>query len=113
MKVYDVSLTPDAISDLQGIYEYISDKSGLPEVAWTYIEKLRGKCHKLAIAPMRGHKRDDLRKNLRVTAIDKNAVAAFEVDEENRTVTILTVFYGGKDYEVIMSDKNGRTLVEY
>jgi hypothetical protein len=31
-------------------------------------------------------------------------VAAFEVDESRLTVTILTIFYGGEDYEAIMGD---------
>lgn len=102
MKTYDVSLTPDAITDLENIYTYIAYKSGLPEVAWAYIQKLRSKCHNLNTAPIRGHARDDLRPNLRITAIDKNAVAAFEVDEDKQTVTILNIFYAGRDYEALI-----------
>ncbi|MCH9639599.1 MAG: type II toxin-antitoxin system RelE/ParE family toxin [Betaproteobacteria bacterium] len=104
MKQYDVYLMPDAINDLNDIYEYIADESGLPEVAWSYIEKLRNKCYDFKTAPIRGQKRDDLRGNIRISAIDKNAVAAFEVDEEKQYVMILNIFYGGKDYETIMRD---------
>jgi len=103
MKSYDVYLMPDAINDLAGIYEYIADKSGLPEVAWASIQKLREKCFGLSLAPVRGQKRDDLRDKLRVLAIDKNAIAAFEVNEEQATVTILNIFYGGRDYDAIMN----------
>ena len=106
MKTYDVSLTPDAIADLAAIYRFIVDESGYPEIAWNYIERLREKCYSLERAPIRGHKRDDLRANLRILAIDKNAVAAFEVDESHLTVTILNIFYGGEDYETIMGDAN-------
>ncbi len=105
MKNYDVYLTPDAIKDLEAIYEYIADTSGLPEVAWAYIEKLKNKCWDLKTVPLRGHKRDDLRKNLRIVTVDKNAVAAFEVNEKKRTVTILNIFYGGRDYETIMRNR--------
>jgi len=104
MKHYDVYLMPDAIKDLNEIYEYIAEKSGLPEVAWAYIEKLRHKCYEFRTTPIRGQKRDDLRLNLRVAVIDKNAVAAFEVDEDQQSVTILNIFYGGRDYETIMRD---------
>ena len=104
IKIYKVFLTPDAIQDLKDIYEYIAEASEHPEIAWAYIGKLRGKCHSLEAAPPRGRKRDDLRKNLRVIPIDKNAVAAFEVNEKKRTVTILNIFYGGRDYETIMRD---------
>lgn len=74
MKSYEVYLTPDAIKDLTDIYEYITEKSELPEVAWAYIEKLRQKCHGLRTAPLIGLKRDDLRKNLRIIAIDKKVL---------------------------------------
>ena len=104
MKKYEVFLTPDAIQDLKDIYEYISDASGLAEVAWSYIERLRSECHSLEHAPLRGHKRDDLRKNLRILPIAKNTVAAFEVNEKKRTVTILNIFHGGRDYQTIMRD---------
>ena len=82
MKNYDVYLTPEMIKDLTDIYEYITEKSDFPEVAWAYIEKLRLKCHSLKTAPLIGQKRDDLRKNLRIIPIDNNAVAAFEVNGE-------------------------------
>ena len=108
MKNYEVYLTPDAIKDLTDIYEYITEKSELPEVAWAYIEKLRQKCHGLRTAPLIGLKRDDLRKNLRIIAIDKNAVVAFEVNEDKQTVTILNIFYGGRDYETIMGSETPR-----
>ena len=94
---------PDAIKDLENIYSYISDKSGFPERAWAYIEKLRQKCHELETAPLRGQQRDDLMENLRITPIDKKAVVAFIVDEEKQAVIILNIFYGGRDYEAIMS----------
>lgn len=106
MKTYDVSLTPDAIADLAAIYRFIVDESRYSEIAWNYIERLREKCYSLERAPIRGQKRDDLRANLRILAIDKNAVAAFEVDESHLTVTILNIFYGGEDYETVMGDVN-------
>ena len=105
MKSYDVYLTPDAIQDLTDIYEYITEKSGFPEVAWAYIEKLRLKCHDLKTIPLIGQQRDDLRKNLRIIAIDKDAIAAFEANEAKQIVTILNIFYGGRDYEVIMGSE--------
>lgn len=104
MKTYDVQLTPDAKNDLIGIYEYIADKSQMPEVAWAYMQKLETACHGLWTAPLRGQKRNDLRKNLRITPLDKNAVVAFEVDEEKQVVTVLNIFYGGQDYDAIMSN---------
>ncbi|CAE6490948.1 toxin ParE1/3/4 [Nitrosomonas nitrosa] len=108
MKNYEVYLTPDAIKDLTDIYEYITEKSELPEVAWAYLEKLRQKCHGLRTTPLIGQQRNDLRKNLRIIAIDKNAVVAFEINEDKQIVTILNIFYGGRDYETIMGSETPR-----
>lgn len=102
MKKYDVYLMPDAIKDLEGIYGYITDKSGFPERAWSYVEKLQQKCRELETAPLRGQQRDDLTHNLRIVPIDKKAVAAFIVDEEKKAVLVLNIFYGGRDYEALM-----------
>ena len=102
MKKYDDYLMPDAIKDLEGIYGYITDKSGFPERAWSYVEKLQQKCRELETAPLRGQQRDDLMHNLRIVPIDKKAVAAFLVDEEKRAVLVLNIFYGGRDYEALM-----------
>jgi plasmid stabilization system protein ParE len=103
MKTYDVYLLPDAIKDLEAIYEYIAEQSGFPERAWTDIERLRKKCQELEMAPQRGQQRHDLLEKLRVYPLDKKTVAAFVIDEGQRTVSILNVFYGGRDYETIMS----------
>ena len=94
---------PDAIKDLEGIYGYIADKSGFPERAWGYVEKLHQKCRELGTVPFRGQQRDDLMNNLRIVPIDKKAVAAFVVDEEKRSVLVLNIFYGGRDYEALMT----------
>ena len=106
MGKYDVYLMPDAIKDLETIYSYIAEKSGFPERAWGYVEKLRQKCHELETAPLRGQQRDDLLPNLRVAPIDKKAVAAFLVDEKKQAVLILNIFYGGRDYEALMSESS-------
>ncbi len=94
---------PDAIKDLEAIYGYIANKSGYPERAWAFVEKLRQKCHELETAPLRGQQRNDLMKNLRIMPLDKKAVAAFLVDEETQAVLILNIFYGGRDYEALIT----------
>lgn len=104
MKSYRVLFTPDAERDLEAIYDYIALEKEMPDVAWTYIQKLYKACEKLENAPLRGRNRNDLRENLRVMSVAKNAVAAFEVDEASQTVTLLNIFYGGQDYDALMGD---------
>lgn len=106
MITYQVFLTPDAIDDLKSIYGYIAENSGYPETAYRYIQKLKEKCENLKTAPLRGQRRDDIRPLLRILPIDKNAVIAFEVNEDKQTVTVFNVFYGGQDYETLMKDNS-------
>jgi plasmid stabilization system protein ParE len=101
MKKYNVSLMPDAIDDLENIYNFIAEQSGFPKRAWLYMEKLHRKCQELETSPERGQQRDDLMEGLRIYPLDKKSVAAFIIDHKNSAVIILNVFYGGRDYEVI------------
>ncbi|MFH0782334.1 MAG: type II toxin-antitoxin system RelE/ParE family toxin [Pseudomonadota bacterium] len=103
MEMYNVYLLPDAIKDLESIYEYIAEQSGFPERAWAYIERLRRKCQDLEMTPQRSQQRSDITENLRIYPLDKKAVAAFIVDNDKQMVNILNIFYGGRDYEAIMS----------
>ena len=104
MKKCSVVFTPDAENNIGAIYDYIALDKGLPDIAITYIRKLKDACYKLEHAPIRGRDRGDIRKGLRIIALDKSAMAAFEVDEKIQIVTILGVFFGGQDYETIMRD---------
>ena len=105
MKEYAVFLMPDAISDLQDIYDYVCEKSGFPERAWVYVEKLRKKCMEMHNAPLRGQARDDLMNGLRIAAIDRKTVMAFLVKEKKKSVIILNIFYGGRDYETLIAKR--------
>ena len=108
MKKYSVHFTPDAIKDLEDIYEYIAEQSGFPERAWAFVGRLHKQCLTLETAPFRGHARDDLMKDLRITPLEKNTVAAFMIDEQKSFVLVLNVFYGGRDYEAIMAQSSER-----
>ncbi len=108
MKVYSVVFTPDAKDDMNSIYDFIAVEKEMPEVAIAYIRKLKEACSRLRQAPIRGRNREDLRKNLRILALDKSAVAAFEVDEKREQVKILNIFYGGQDYDAIMGDDENK-----
>ena len=46
--------------------------------------------------------------NLRIYPLDKKTVVAFVVDKDKQMVNILNIFYGGRDYETIMSPPKSR-----
>lgn len=56
-------------------------------------------CEGLAIFPLRGVPREDIRPGLRVTHHKGRTLIAYAVAEAAQTVSILGIFHGGQDYE--------------
>lgn len=56
-------------------------------------------CEGLALFPLRGVSREDIRPGLRVIHHKGRTVIAYAVDQESRRVSILGVLYGGQDLE--------------
>ena len=94
---WKVLFSPKAESQLVSLYGYIADVS-CPETAAAFLERLVSYCESLAVFPIRGRLRDDIREGLRITHYKHRTVIAFVPDGARRTVTILGVFYGGRDY---------------
>jgi toxin ParE1/3/4 len=93
---FKVVLTPEAQSDLLGLYDYIA-AHGNPERAIAYIERIERACMGLQTIPERGTLREDLRPGLRVMGFERRALIAFQV--RLNTVAILPVLYGGRSLE--------------
>lgn len=104
MKNYKIIFSIDARENLKNIYRHIADESHSPKIAYDYTQKLRNSCNNLKSFPIRGHSREDIRPNLRIFTLDKKTVAAFQVNEEKMEVTVLSIFYGGQDYDSILRD---------
>ena len=98
MKTYAVAFAPEAEDDLAELYDYIAEH-GSPVTALRYTEAIVMYCESLSSSPHRGNRRDDVRPGLRLTNYKHRAVIAFEVDDMAAIVTVLGVFYGGRDYE--------------
>ncbi|MDN5848211.1 MAG: type II toxin-antitoxin system RelE/ParE family toxin [Nitrococcus sp.] len=98
---YRVQFAPEALEQLDALEGYIAhvDSSA---VAARYVDAIVAYCESLETFPERGVRRDDLLPGLRITNYRRNAVIAFALDAGAETVTILGVFYGGRDYEAIM-----------
>lgn len=60
-------------------------------------------CEGLEVFPHRGTMRDDIRPGLRTSSYKKRAMIATFVDDGAEQTTILDVFYGGQDYDTILS----------
>ena len=96
-----VVFTPEAEDQLVELHRYIAAE-GSAEVATRYTEAIVAYCEDLAVFPHRGSSRDDIKSGLRTIGFRRRVVIAFAVLDQ--TVTIIGVFYGGRDYEVVLSD---------
>lgn len=60
-------------------------------------------CERLALFPLRGAPRDDIRPGLRVTHHRGRTLIAYAVDEAAQLVSVIGVFYGGQDLDAALS----------
>lgn len=99
---YTVVFTPEAEAQLVELYGYIAEAAS-PEVAARFTDGIVTYCESLSTFPNRGNRREDIRPGLRVTSYRKRVAIAFDVDEDR--VNIIGVFYGGQDYESVLSEE--------
>lgn len=100
---YRVVFAPEAEEQLVALYRYIAVAAS-PVIAARYTDAIVAHCESFDEFPLRGTKRDDIRKGLRMTHYKKRAVIAFKVDHD--VVSILGVYYGGQDYESVLQDED-------
>ena len=104
MKQYKVIYTPEAKNDLKAVYSYIAFTLKEREIAKKQVDRIRDSIRDLDTSPER------------YTAVDwepwssmgmrkfpmNNYVVYYNVDREERVVTIIRIFYGGRDVEGII-----------
>ena len=100
MKQRKVVFSPEAIDDLNGLYDWVASVAGLT-VALQYIERIETFCMRLDLASERGVLRDDIRPGLRVVGFERRLAVAFSVEAE--IVIIYRLFYGGQNWEELLA----------
>jgi len=85
-----------ANDDIITIYFRIAEMAG-HSIAERYIDRIEKYLANFDIASERGTRRDDLMLGLRIIGFERRVTIALTVDQ--KAVTILRVFYGGKDWE--------------
>ena len=101
MKERAVAFAPEARDDLIRLYDFIADAAS-PETAIRYVERIEAYCRDMGVAAERGRRRDDVRPGLRVVSFEGRVAIAFTMTEDR--VTILRLFYGGRDWEALIRD---------
>lgn len=100
---YTVRFSPQALAQIDAIEDYIT-LAGSPAAAIRHADGIVSYCESLTTFPLRGTTRDDVMPGLRITNYRHSTVIAFTVDGSEQTVSILGVFYGGKDFETALTD---------
>jgi len=92
---------PRAEEDLEAIYRFIGQDS--PARAFSFIERIQKRCDLLRDAPEQGRARPDLGPRLRIVSYGRSIVIAYQITKN--TVEVVRIFYGGQDYEAVMSSE--------
>jgi toxin ParE1/3/4 len=92
-----VFYTPRARRHLRDLYLYLAEVSD-PDTAERFVTAITDHCDTLADFPLRGSARDDIRPGMRTIGFRRRALVAFTPSDD--TISILAVFYGGRDYEL-------------
>lgn len=99
--IYEIELTKQAQTDLEGIYEYIALTLLAPENAEGQLERLEESILNLCHMPLRFREYDTEpwhSKGVRIMPVD-NYVVLYVPDDEKRIVTVIRVMYGGRDID--------------
>ncbi len=96
---------PRAENDLRRLYSYIAKRRGSPDIAINYIRRIRARCDAILTFPEGGHRRDDLRTGILIVGFERRVVIAYTILPSG-DVEVGRIFYGGRDYESILSKDN-------
>lgn len=97
----DVVFSPEAEAQIVSLYKYIAARAS-PAAAEAFTNDISKRCEQLGEMPLVGLARDDIRRGLRTISFRRRIVIAYSVAA--KTVTILSIFYGGQDYESLLRE---------
>ena len=97
---YQVAFSPESQAQIADLYQHIA-KAGSPQTAFEYADAIISHCEALMHFPERGTLRNDIRPGLRTTHYRGRVIIAYTV--MGLTVHILGIYYGGQDFETMLS----------
>lgn len=105
---YSVIYSPQAFLDLTGLYEYIRFNLQVPKTAEKQVNRIKHAIRSLNTMPMRYQLVEWepwCSKGIRRVPVD-NYTVFYQVDENQMTVTVIRIFYSGRNIESIVNDTN-------
>jgi len=103
---YRVIYSPEAVNDIRGIYSYIAIELQAEQTAVAQIQRIRQNIRKLSLFPEK-HKIVEWEPwnsmGMHMLPVN-NYVVYYLVEEDNKTVSVVRIFYSGRDVEHIIKD---------
>jgi toxin ParE1/3/4 len=99
---HGVVFAPEGGDQLEALFHYVAERSS-PLIAQRYVDAVVATCESLALFPLRGVVRIDIRHGLRLTHHKGRPMIAYAVDSDARWVSIVGVFHGGQDHDGALS----------
>jgi toxin ParE1/3/4 len=100
MPAYTIIYTPEAEAQLVDLYRYIAAEAS-PATAARFTAQIVDRCEALTAFPERGAPRFDVRPGLRTQPFQR-VMITYAV--KGSKVIIIGIFYGGQDYESILTE---------
>jgi plasmid stabilization system protein ParE len=103
-KAYNLTIMPMAEEDLDGIFDYITNILEAPVAANRLMAKIEKSIQGLKATPRIGPKcRDEAlsKKGYRKLIID-NYIAFYLVNDEEKTIIVMRVIYGRRNYTALL-----------
>lgn len=108
---YQISYTPAAYADLGDIYSYIASALQEKRIASGLIRRIRQEISSLRTFPERCSAVDWepwASMGMRKFSVG-HYVVYYQVNTTDKIVTVIRIFYGGRDVEHIVSEEQGQT----
>lgn len=102
---YSVVYSPEAKDDLREIYSYIAFELEAPDTAQGQVNRIRKEIRSLDFMPARYAIVDwEPWRSMEMHRVPvDNFVVYYTIDDKSRTVTVIRIFYGGRDAEGIIN----------
>ena len=102
---YSVIYSPEAKDDLREIYSYIAFELEAPDTAEGQVNRIRKEIRSLDFMPARYAIVDwEPWRSMEMHRVPvDNFVVYYAIDDKIRTVTVIRIFYGGRDAEGIIN----------
>jgi len=106
MEIYQINYSDEALQDLRGIFEYISEELKAPEIAAAQVKRIRIRIRTLDTFPER-YKSVDwepwTKQEMHQMLVD-NFVVFYIVEKESKSVQIVRIFYSKRNIPNIVNN---------